>query len=115
MHQKFVISRNCAKNRLKIMEYAIVDKIPKNAAAPILQEESYTLLGEETYDNDVVASIIPKGRGEVLAVLRTCNLFPIEPYAKKIAESIIALYKSENDDSAVLFFDDVDLIPVSEQ
>ena len=33
MHQKFVISRNCAKNRLKIMEYAIVDKITCSSPA----------------------------------------------------------------------------------
>ena len=114
MRQKFMISRDDVKNKLKIMEYAIIDKIPKKAAAPIWEEESYTLLGEETYDSDIVESSIHKGRRVLVSVLRNHNLFPIKPYAKKIAESIIALYKSENEDSAELFFDDVDLLTVPE-
>ena len=114
MRQKFVISQDGARNKLKIMEYAIVDKIPKDAAALLWEEGSYKLLGVETYDSDIVESSIPKGRRVLVSVLRTYNLFPIEPYAKKIAESIIALYKSENEDSAELFFDDVDLLTVPE-
>ena len=48
MRQKFVISRNDIKSKLRISEYAIIDKMPKYALAPMPQDERYTLLGEET-------------------------------------------------------------------
>jgi hypothetical protein len=114
MRQKFIISQNGEKNELKIKEYAIINKIPKNATTMIMQKESYSLLGEETYDGEIVVSSISKGRSALVATLRTHNLFPIEPYAHKIAESVIALYKSANDHPVELFFDDVDLLPVSD-
>ncbi len=111
MRQKFVISRNDVKNKLRISEYAIIDKMPKYAIVPIRQDERYTLLGEETYNSEVVASSIVKGRNDLLSMLRTKNLYPIEPYANKIVDSVIALYKSAKDHTTELFFDDVDLLP----
>ncbi len=111
MRQKFVISRNDIKNKLRISEYAIIDKIPKYAVVPIRPDERYTLLGEETYNSEIVVSHISKGRGDLLAMLRTKNLYPIGPYANKIVDSVIALYQSTQDQSTELFFDDVDLLP----
>jgi len=58
--------------------------------------------------------MVKLGREAVIGTLRTNNLFPIKPYANKIAESVMALYKSANDDSTELFFDDVDLLPKPE-
>jgi hypothetical protein len=49
---------------------------------------------------------------DLVAILRTDNIFPIEPYSTKIAESVMALYKSSEDGSAELFFDDIDLVSV---
>jgi hypothetical protein len=46
----------------------------------------------------------------LVAILRTDNIFPIEPYSTKIAESVMALYDSSEDGSVELFFDDVDLV-----
>ena len=114
MRQKFEISRNIDKNRLKIREYAILTRIPKNTTAQIQQKETYSLLGQETYDSDVVETSIRRGKSALVSSLRTNNLFPIQPYANKIAESVMALYKSSHDDFAELFFDDVDLLPVIE-
>jgi len=111
MRQKFVISRNDVKNKLRISEYAIIDKMPKYAVVPIRQDERYTLLGEETYNSEVVANHITKGRGDLLAMLRTKNMYPIAPYANKIVDSVIALYQSTKEQSTELFFDDVDLLP----
>ena len=110
MRQKFIISQNDVKNELKIEEYAVIDKIPKNTNTFSLQKENYSLLGEETYRSEIVVSSISKGRDALVATLRTRNLFPIEPYAQKIAESVMALYKLSNDNSVELFFDDVDLL-----
>ena len=114
MRQKFIISRNIDKNSLNISEYAILTRIPKNTAALVQQKEQYSLLCQETYDGEMVKTSIGRGKQALVSTLRTNNLFPIQPYANKIAESVIALYKSAGDDSTELFFDDVDLLPMPE-
>lgn len=111
MRSKFVISRNDIKNKLRISEYAIIDKMPKYALVPMRQDERYTLLGEETYSREDVEYSITKGRGELLAILRTKNMYPIGPYANRIVDSVIALYQSTKEQSTELFFDDIDLLP----
>lgn len=110
MRQKYVISRNVVKNRFRIKEYAVLTRIPRNTITLVQQKENYSLLGQETYDSDVIGRSISKGKRALVSTIRTENLFPIEPYARKIAESVIALYRSANDDSEELLFDDVDLL-----
>ena len=112
MRQKYVISRNGAKNKLKISEYAIIDKELNNVRSSMLQNGDFTLLCEETYESEIIASSIFKGMNALVAILRTQNMFPIEPYSTKIAESVMALYNSSQDDSVELFFDDIDLVSI---
>jgi hypothetical protein len=112
MRQKYVISRDDAKNKLKIREYAIIDKNMKKVASSMLQKGNFSFLCEETYESEIIVSSISKGMNALVAILRTHNIFPIEPYANKIAESVMVLYNSSEDDSVELFFDDVDLISV---
>jgi hypothetical protein len=111
MRQKYVISRNGAKNELKIREYAIIDKDLNKVASSMLQKRNFSFLCEETYESKTIKSSISKGRNALVAILRTDNLFPVEPYAARIAESVMTLYDSSEDGSVELFFDDVDLIP----
>ena len=110
MRQKYVISRDGVKNKLKIREYAIIDKTLKKVVTSMLQKESYSFLCEETYESDIIVSSISKGMDALVAILRTHNIFPIQPYAIQIAESVTELYNSSEDDPVELFFDDVDLI-----
>jgi len=112
MRQKYVISRNDAKNNLKIREYAIIDKNLNKVASSMLQKGSFSFLCEETYESEVIESSISKGMNALVDILRTHNIFPIEPYSTKIAESVMALYDSSEDGSVELFFDDVDLVSV---
>ena len=112
MRQKYVISRDDAKNKLKIREYAIIDKNLKKVTSSMLQKESFSFLCEETYESEIVVSSISKGMSALVAILRTHNIFPIEPYAIQIAESVTALYNSSEDGSVELFFDDIDLVSV---
>ena len=112
MRQKYVISRNDAKNKLKIREYAILDKNLNKVASPMLQKGDFSFLCEESYESEIIESSIAKGKNALIAILRTDNIFPIEPYATKIAGSVMALYNSSEDDSVELFFDDVDLVSV---
>ena len=112
MRQKYVISRDSAKNKLKIREYAIIDKTLKKVVTSMLQKESYSFLCEETYESDIIVSSISKGMDALVAILRTHNIFPIQPYAIQIAESVTELYNSSEDGSVELLFDDVDLVSV---
>jgi hypothetical protein len=110
MRQKYVISRDDDKKKLKIREYAILDKNLKKVASAVLQEESFSFLCEETYDSELIVSSITSGINALISALRTHNIFPIAPYAAKIAESVMGLYNSSEDGSVELFFDDVDLV-----
>jgi hypothetical protein len=110
MHQKYVISRDGAQKKLKISEYAIIDRNWRRVAPSMLQNGSFSFLCEETYESEIIVSSISKGMNALVATLRTHNIFPIEPYATKIAESVMALYNSSEDGSVELFFDDIDFI-----
>ncbi len=112
MRQKYVISRNGAKNNLKIREYAVIEKNLKKVASSVLKKENFSFLCEETYESEIVVSSIAKGMNSLLAILRTHNMFPIRPYAIKIAEAATALYNSTEDGSLELFFDDADLTSI---
>jgi len=81
-------------------------------ASSLLQNGSYTFLGEESYENESVVSAIPKGIGALVSMLRTTNIFPIQPYAVRIAESVTELYNGSREESMELFFDDADLLSV---
>ncbi len=109
MRQKYFISREGVKNKLKIREYAIIQKALKNVASSMLSKETFSFLGEETYDGSVIVSSIHRGMDALVETLRTHNLFPIGPYAIKIAETVMELYASDGDQTVELFFDDVDL------
>ena len=112
MRQKYVISRNGAQNELKIREYAIIDKNLNKVASSMLQEKNFSFLCEEIYESEIIINSISKGMNALVAVLRTDNMFPIEPYAARIAESIMTLYDSSGDGSVELFFNDVDLVSI---
>jgi hypothetical protein len=112
MRQKYVIFRDGAKNKLKISEYAIINKNLKKVASSMLQKGDFSFLCEETYESEIIVNSISKGMNALVAILRTHNMFPIEPYSTKIAESVMALYNSSENDSVELFFDDIDLISV---
>ena len=114
MRQKFMIAKDGAQNTLKISEYAVIDRELKKANAPSFKKRDFSLIGEETYDQKAVLRSISIGREAVIGTLRTNNLFPIEPYAKKIADTVMALFKSSDEDRVELFFDDIDLLPVQE-
>ena len=112
MRQKFVISLNETAGRLRIREYAIVDKNLNRVPSSFLRKGDFQFLGEEIYDSEVILSSISKGINALVVSLRTKNIFPIEPYAIKIAESVEALYASSETVTKELFFDDIDLLDI---
>jgi hypothetical protein len=115
MRQKFEISLNETADRLKIREYAIIDKNLNKVPSSFLREGDYQFLCEEIYDSEAILSSMSKGIDALIAILRTQNIFPIEPHALKIAESVTALYTSPEQATKELFFDDVDLLDVPKE
>jgi hypothetical protein len=106
MHQKFMIFQDTDKNTFTIREYAVVNKKPKKMVSTMLHEEDFSLMAKETYDGATISKSISKGVEALVTTLRTANLFPIKPYAIKIAESVMAMYGSSEDNSVELVFDD---------
>jgi hypothetical protein len=98
MKQKYLILKNEEKTRLFIREYAELNK------------EIFSLLCEETFDDEVVKSAIEKGKNALIATLRTQNLFPIGIYAEEIAAAVTKMYESSDDQPVELFFDDTNLL-----
>lgn len=106
MRQKFKIFQDTEKNTLTIREYADVNKRPKRMVPTMLIKEDFSFMAEESYDGASISKSIAKGVEALVTTLRTTNLFPIKPHATKIAESIIAIYGSSENNSAELLFDD---------
>ena len=112
MLQKYRITIDRSKNILKIREYAIIDKYPKNELTSMRNTTSFSLLCEETYRSEIIVPSVSKGINALIASLRTPNFFPIGLYAIKIAESVIELYNSPEGDSMEVLLDDDDLVSV---
>ena len=110
MRQKYLISRNLIRKELKIMEYAVLNKDLKKVASENLRNDNFVLVGEETYESETIINSISRGNTALVETLRTHNLFPIRPYARKIAETIRELYNLSEDATMELFFDDINLI-----
>jgi hypothetical protein len=108
MRHKYEIRRDDKSKQLTIREFAVLDRNVKNVETSMLKEDSYTLLCEETYAGEVIRQAVSNGVADVMAVLRTENLYPIEPTVTKIAESVIELYAQSKGASTSLYFDDYD-------
>ena len=115
MRQKYLISRNLERKEFKIMEYAVLDKDLKKVVSKNLRKDNFSLIGQETYKSDDIINSISLGNAALVGTLRTHNIFPISPYAIKIAETIKRLYNLPEDSTVELFFDDIDLIPVEKE
>jgi hypothetical protein len=110
MRQKFQIYLDGAGTHLNIREFAVIDKHLNIIESSMLEDKSFCLLCEETYDNATIANSISVGIGDLVTTLRTVNFFPNHQYAAKIAEAVVKLYASPNDDKIELFFDDKDMM-----
>lgn len=98
MKQKYTIAKNDDKTGIIIKEYAELDK------------EIFSLLCEETYEDQIVKAAVAKGKDALMQTLRTQNLFPIGIYSEGIAEAVITMYETGDDQQVELVFDDIDLM-----
>jgi hypothetical protein len=98
MKQKYLILKGEDKKSIIIKEFAELDK------------DMLSLLCEETYDIKGIKTAVSGGKDAVVSAIRTSNMYPAGVYAEKIADSIITLYKSKDQDFVEVYFDDFDLI-----
>ena len=101
MKQKYLILNDKKNKQIKIQEFAELNK------------QMLSLLCEEAYDYKTIKSAISAGKGELIAALRTNNMYPPGIYAEQIADAVINLHKSKKKESVELFFDDINLLSKS--
>ena len=98
MKQKFYIQKNDTEQQLIIRESAELDK------------DVMSLLCEVTFQADAIKSAMATGREALIAALRTRNMYPPRTYAEMIADAVQNLYQSQDNDTAELVFNDLDLL-----
>ena len=98
MKQKYLIINDKENKQFKIQEFAELNK------------ETLSLLCEEAYDYKTIKSAVSTGKDALISTLRTNNLYPPGIYAEKIAYAVVQLYKSKDEESVELFFDDINLL-----
>jgi len=101
MKQKYLILNDRENKQIKIQEFAELNK------------ETLSLLCEEAYDYKTIKSAISTGKDELIAALRTNNMYPPGIYANQIADAVIDIYKSKEQEAVELFFDDINLLTKS--
>lgn len=110
MRQKYRICLLRKKEALNIKEFAVVEKDTKNVNSSMLRDDHFDLVCEHDYDGKTIARAVDAGSDELIDALRTPNMYFIEPYATKIAESVIDLSRGDEDRCVELFFDDRELL-----
>jgi hypothetical protein len=109
MRQRYHISKEGIGNDLVIREYAVIGKEKKQSSISSPFEDDFVFIYQEKYDGDTIKNSISKGKANLIATLRTDNLFPTGLTAVEIADSVIELYLLSEDRSVELSFDDVEL------
>lgn len=102
MKQKFLIKNDLQNGKFVISEYGELDK------------DIYSLLCEETFDHDTIVQAAARGKAELTATLRTKNMYPPGIYAEKIAESVMELLESRDEESIEVFFNDIETLAPEE-
>ena len=72
--------------------------------------EIYSLQNEMAYDEHILSSAISKGENDLLALLRTDNLYPPRVYAAMLSDMVLELLGSDNKTSMELIVDDLDYL-----
>jgi len=98
MKQKYLILNDKENKQIKIQEFAELNK------------QMLSLLCEEAYDYKTIKTAISAGKDELIAALRTNNMYPPGIYAEQIAGAVNQLIKSRKQESVELFFDDINLL-----
>ncbi|MDX9786196.1 MAG: hypothetical protein RBT11_05460 [Desulfobacterales bacterium] len=94
MRQKYVLTKSGGKETLTISEYTELEK------------EVFSLICEESHSGATIRAAISAGVDKLISTFRTHNMYPRVIYAQKMAESILQLYETDQEDRIELMFDD---------
>jgi hypothetical protein len=109
VRQRYHISKEGVANDLVIREYAVIGKEKKRKPDAMPSADDYVFIYQENYNGDTIKTAISNGKADLIATLRTANLFPTGLTAVKMADSVIELYRFHDDQSVELSFDDAEL------
>ncbi|MCK5782961.1 MAG: hypothetical protein KAH06_00820 [Desulfobacterales bacterium] len=99
MKQKYSIFKDNETGTMTIKESAELEK------------GLFSLVFEETYDNEMVQAAIKEGKAALISVIRKPDLYPIAEYAEKIADTIIEYFeKAPAEEPVELVFNDIQLM-----
>ena len=102
MKEKYEILIDKADGQLIIKEYAEIDK------------ELPALLCDEVYDLKQIQAAAGIGVVDLIAALRTKNLYPPSAYAERIALAVMDLLENDGESAEVLT-DDIELLEPPEE
>jgi len=100
MKQKYTIRLDGGAKKLIIQEYAESDK------------DTLSLLCEESYDSAAVKTAASQGKAALIQALRSTNMYPPSIYADRIADAVVGLLETNDDQPIEVFFDDKELLGV---
>ena len=103
MKQKYQIVKDDETKLMILREFAELDK---GIFSPIC---------EETYEAKTIRAAIRKGEKELQDVLKTNNMYPPGVYIQKLANAVIDLFKSKDQQSVELLLDDIELLVPEEE
>ncbi|MCD6585133.1 MAG: hypothetical protein J7K96_05165 [Desulfobacteraceae bacterium] len=99
MKQKYSIFKDNETDTVTIKESAELEK------------GLFSLIFEETYDNEMIQAAIKEGKDALISVIRKPDLYPIAEYAEKIADTIIEYFeKTPAEEPVELVFNDIQLM-----
>ncbi len=98
MKQKYMIYNGENENELKIKESAELDK------------GLFSNLLEESYDSELLREATEQGQAAVIAAIRTRNFFPVSLCAERLADAVMAFYKSGGNEPVEIQFDDLETL-----
>jgi len=98
LKQKYVVLKQDENDQLIIKEFAELDK------------GGMSFICEEFYARKEIEAAVLKGKDALLAGLRTPNMFPCGIFADKIADTVMALYESEDRQTMEVFLNDIEVI-----
>jgi hypothetical protein len=98
MKQKFSMLKTEDGDNLIIKEFSEVDK------------GIFTISCEESYDSETIVQSIEKGKKDLIAALRTRNIYPSTYFVEQIADAVMDLYKSSGNEPVEIILNEINAL-----
>lgn len=106
MKQKYHIRKDVKEKTLRIQEFAVLTANTGKQSYPLIQDDDFSLLCEQTYGAREVKNASSTGKDDLILLLRNRHFFPIGTYMDEIARIVMEMYASKGEQHEELVFDD---------